>query len=256
MSVLSTHLRVVFAFVIREIATRYGRSPGGYLWAFLEPIAFIAIMSVVLGSIGRMPSLGESFPLFYATGFLAYTSYKGVESYVSSAISANRSLLSYPQVAPIDAVVSRLVLQGTTSILVASLILGVILHTLRHPIHIEWVHIFEAVLLAWSLGVGVGMINCVLFFYYPLYEKAYGVIMKPLFLLSGVFYVPENIPHPYREYILYNPLAHIIMLFRWAFYGERAARGFDLMYVATISFTMLFVGMLLFTLFPVSRQRN
>ncbi|MEV4606204.1 ABC transporter permease [Neorhizobium sp. LMR1-1-1.1] len=256
MTVLSTHLRVVFAFVVREIATRYGKSPGGYLWAFLEPIAFIAVMSVILGSIGRIPALGESFPLFYATGFLAYSLYKSVESYVSSSISANRSLLSYPRVAPIDAVVSRFVLQGTTSILVASLILGVILYTLRHPIHIDWIYIFAAVFLAWSLGVGVGMTNCVLFFYYPLYEKAYGVIMKPLFLLSGVFYVPESIPHPYRDYILYNPLAHIIMLFRWAFYGDRGARGVDLMYVATISFTMLFIGMLMFTLFPISRQRS
>lgn len=95
---LITHIRIVSAFVIREIATRYGRSPGGYVWALLEPVAFIGLMSVLIGSIGRMPALGTSFTLFYATGYLAFSMYKGMEGYLVSAVSGNKALMSYPKV--------------------------------------------------------------------------------------------------------------------------------------------------------------
>ena len=36
-------LRCVIALMLREMATTYGRSPGGYLWVMLEPIAGIAL---------------------------------------------------------------------------------------------------------------------------------------------------------------------------------------------------------------------
>ena len=115
---LTSHLRIVSAFIIREIATRYGRSPGGYIWALLEPLAFIAMMSMLMSAFGRLPSMGDSFPLFYATGFLAFNMYKSMEAYLASSISANKPLMSYPNVAPIDSVIARFILQGATSIVV------------------------------------------------------------------------------------------------------------------------------------------
>ena len=42
-------LRVVFALIIREMSTTYGRSAGGYIWAILEPVGAIALMSLVEG---------------------------------------------------------------------------------------------------------------------------------------------------------------------------------------------------------------
>ena len=39
--------RIVMALMLREMATTYGRSAGGYLWAILEPILGIALLSVI-----------------------------------------------------------------------------------------------------------------------------------------------------------------------------------------------------------------
>ncbi|SMF66043.1 capsular polysaccharide transport system permease protein [Xaviernesmea oryzae] len=253
---LKLHTRIVSAFIIREIASRYGRSPGGYLWAFLQPIAFIVLMSLIMGSLGRMPALGESFPLFYATGFLSFNLYKGMETYLASAVRANKPLMSYPTVAPIDAVAGRFILEGATSLIVSIVILGGAMVFVRHPVQLQWTHIFEAIALAWTLALGVALMNIVLFFRFPLYEKAFGIVMRPLFLLSGVFYVPGEMPHPAREFLLDNPVTHLIMLFRWGFYGDRAAQGLDIWFLSEFTLGTLFVGMCIFTFWPVGRERE
>ena len=52
--------RTVSALVIREMTTSYGRSPGGYIWAILEPVGAVMILSIGFSRL-RQPTLGTSF---------------------------------------------------------------------------------------------------------------------------------------------------------------------------------------------------
>lgn len=256
MNAIKVHLRVVGAFILRETASRYGTSAGGYLWAFVQPIAFIALMGALMGAIGRVPAMGESFLLFYATGYLAFNMFRAMESYLTSSVSANRALLTYPVVAPIDAVFGRFVLEAITSIIVSTIIIGAALHYARHTSPIIWIDIFEAIALAWMMALGVAMANIVLFFHFPLYDKAYKILTRPLFLLSGVFYVPASMPPPFGSYLLDNPLTHLVILFREGFYGESPVNGLDKRFLVESSGAALSVGFILFTFFNVSRLRE
>jgi len=251
-----SHIRIVSAFLLREVATRYGRSPGGYLWAFLEPIAYVSVMSVIFGAFARLPALGESFPLFFATGFLAYNMYSGMASYLTSSVSANKGLLQYPTVSPIDPIVARGVLQAITSLLVAFVILWVTRHGEKHPHSLLWGDIIEAMVAAWALATGVALGNIVLFERFPLYEKLFGIIMRPLFVLSGVFYVPRQMPHPFREFLLANPVTHVVILFREGFYGADIMDGMDFSYLFWFSLILLSSGLFIFTVWPVARRQN
>lgn len=256
MNYLITHIRIVTAFVIREIATRYGRSPGGYVWALLEPVAFIGLMSLLLGSLGRLPALGTSFTLFYATGYLAFSMYKNMEGYLASAVSGNKALMSYPKVSPFDAVVGRFILQAMTSCVVAFVILYAATWTTNQPITIQWNYIVEAIAFAWIMALGVALGNTVLFFKFPLYQKIFEIVTRPLFILSGVFYVPSHMPHPFSDILLANPITQVVVLFREGFYVQHGDTGLDMPFLITTSAGLLFVGMLLFTVFPVARARE
>lgn len=44
---------MIFALLIREMATRFGSKPGGYLWAFLDPAAHILLMTAIFSAIAR-----------------------------------------------------------------------------------------------------------------------------------------------------------------------------------------------------------
>ncbi|WP_156468152.1 ABC transporter permease [Rhizobium sp. Leaf371] len=247
MKVIQSHYRVVAALVIREMSTRFGSKPGGYAWAVLDPIAHIAFMSFIFMGIARHPPLGNSFVLFFATGYLGFQFYQSAAGYVTSAVTSNRALLAYPNVAPIDTVVARLILQFGTNIVVSIAVLLPIIATLKHPVEITWVPLIEGTTAASLLALGIAFTNVVLFQKSPLYEQLFSIISRPLFMLSGVFYLPDSLPTQLRDIILINPVAHMIISFRKGFYPEYRAAGYDPFYMYIFAFSALAFGMCLFT---------
>lgn len=244
---LQAHARIVSALLIREMSTRFGSKPGGYIWALLDPAAHVILLTLLFQVIARTPALGTSFPLFFATGYIAFNFYSSTVNFISSAVKGNKALLSYPNVAPVDTVTARYILQFGTMAVVGFIIIGSILLTLHTTPVLDWSAILEAAIAASLLGLGVGMGNAVLFARAPLYEKVYGIVTKPLMLMSGVFFLPDHIPHPFREFLLLNPIIHVVILFRTGFYPEYRGDALNTEYLYGFILCVLFLGMLLFT---------
>src|SRR5262245_48251372 len=115
---LTTQLRVIGALVLRDTRTRYGRSQLGYLWAIAEPLTYVAFMAALFAGLGRHPPFGSDNALFFASGILPFTLFAALSRSVSGAIEANRALLTYPIVKPIDALLARATLECATAIVV------------------------------------------------------------------------------------------------------------------------------------------
>jgi capsular polysaccharide transport system permease protein len=111
-------LRAIVALMLREMSTRFGRTPGGYVWAILEPIGALIVLAVVFSILLRVPSLGNSFLLFYASGYLPYTVYATVAASVQTAIMFSKPLLMYPAVSWLDAILARFVLNFLTGVVI------------------------------------------------------------------------------------------------------------------------------------------
>lgn len=201
--------RSVSALVLRDMATTYGRSPGGYLWAIVEPVAAIALMSFVFSLLLRAPSLGNNFPYFYASGYLLFTLYSVISGSMSGAIRQSRPLLGYPAVTFVDALLARLILQGMTQILVIFILIGGIIAFYDIPTILDWGAIFNALAMAVALGFGIGVLNCFLSSRFALWERIWGIVTRPLFILSAILFIPEDVPALYRPYLMWNPVAHI-----------------------------------------------
>ncbi|QYA08667.1 ABC transporter permease [Agrobacterium larrymoorei] len=245
---VKTHVRVVASLLVREMSGRFGNRPGGYLWAVLDPAAHIAFLSLVFMAFTRTPALGKSFLLFFATGYVGLQFYTAMASYLNGAVKANRTLLNYPNVAPIDTMVARYLLQLGTTVAVAFCVIGgIILFTVNQPVYLNWPAIIEAAFAGTLIGVGVALFNNVAFLWSPFYEKVFGIVSRPLFMISGVVFLPDALPVAVREIVLLNPLVHMIMLFRTGFYAEYRGSYIDMPYLYTFAFSVIFVGLSLFT---------
>ena len=108
--------RAIGALILREMATTHGRSPGGYLWAVLEPVAGIALLTLIFSLAFRTPALGSNFALFYATGLVPLTFFTVITGRVGSAVNYSRPLLVYSTVTFLDAILARFLLNGLTQI--------------------------------------------------------------------------------------------------------------------------------------------
>jgi capsular polysaccharide transport system permease protein len=209
---------VLFALLMREMTTRFGRSAGGYLWALIEPVGFIALLSLAFSQIAHSPPVGRSFPLFYATGYIAFSFYNDIAALTGRSVHVNRPLLNYPAVAALDTVLARFLLQVLTGLAVASLVFAGILAIFADPVHLKAVPLMLSFALGALLGLGVGLVNCSLFALSKSWELAYGVISRPLFLVSAVFFTFESLPAAAREVLWWNPLIHLVGLMRKGLY--------------------------------------
>lgn len=238
-------LRTVLALVLREMSTRYGRTPGGYAWSILEPLGAIMVLSIGFSLLIRTPSLGHSFLLFYATGYLPFSMYQSISNAVARAIAFSRPLLLYPAVTWIDAVLARFLLNSLTGMVVSVLLLGGILAAIGHRAALDMVPIVEATGLAMLFGLGVGTVNCALSGLFPIWEVAWSIITRPLFLASGILYIYEDLPELAREILWFNPLMHISGIMRSGFYPTYGATYASPLYVLGVSLVLMALGQIL-----------
>ena len=224
------------ALVLREMTSTYGRSPGGYIWAILEPVAGIILLTAVFTAFMRDPPLGTSFPLFYATGMLPFTLFMSISGNLAQAINFSRPLLTYPSVTWVDALIARFILQFLTGLLVAYLIFAGIMFLFPSDVLLDFTTIGLALVGVALLAVGVGTLNCFLFTQFPLWQRAWSILTRPLFIMSGVFYTYETIPQPWRDDVVwYNPIIHMTGMMRRGFYFSYDADYISWVYVLTFA---------------------
>ena len=244
-SATRSSLRAVAALVLREMSTRYGRTPGGYLWAILEPLGMIIILSLAWSLLARTPTLGTSFLLFKATGLLVLQSFTTLGGQVGHALTFSKPLLRYPRVAWIDAVMARFLLNALVGYVAAFLILsGIILYDDIDTL-LRWGAIFLAMGLAAFLGLGVGCLNAYLFMRFPVWQQIWSILTRPLFLISGVIFIYEDLPPFAQKVLWYNPILHLTGLMRDGFYPMYRPDYISLVFVVTCALIPMVLGLLL-----------
>lgn len=210
--------RAIGALVLREITTTYGRSPGGYIWAILEPAAGITLLTLVFSIGFRTPPLGTSFALFYAAGILPLMMYTDISTKLAQTIQFSRALLTYPRITFLDALIARFILNFMTQMMVHFIVLGFILIFLKPTTTLDYSKIGQAYVLTLALAIGIGTLNSFLTLAYPVWQTAWSILNRPLFLVSCVFFIFESVPQPYSDYLWFNPIVHIAGLMRDGFY--------------------------------------
>ena len=236
--------RTIFALMLREMGTTYGRSPGGYLWAILEPVGMIIVLSLAFSLIVRAPALGNNFTLFYATGFLPFELYGSVAGKTAGALQFSRALLAYPSVTWLDAILARFFLAFLTIAAVFCIIIVGILSMADTHVILNFPAIFAGLLLAGLLGLSVGIMNCLLFGLYPMWKSVWGIITRPLFIASGVLFIYEDMPPFVQDILWWNPLMHITGLVRKGFYSTYHASYVSIPYTLGVILIILCMGLL------------
>lgn len=237
--------RTIFALILREMSTKYGRNPGGYVWALVEPLGAIIVLSFGFSLLMRAPSLGSSFLLFYATGYMPFSVYQTISTSTMRAISFSKPLLQYPAVTWLDAILARFLLNLLTGILVAYLLLSGIISFVDTGVVLDFQPIVGSMLLAAMLGLGIGALNCALSGLNPTWDIVWSIATRPLFIVSAILYIMEDMPTYVQNVLWWNPLVHITGLMRAGFFPTYQPQYISGTYVMLISLIALFVGMVL-----------
>jgi capsular polysaccharide transport system permease protein len=237
-------LRTISALMLREMSATYGRNPGGYVWAILEPAMGLALM-VALFSLGfRTPPLGTNFAIFYASGLLPFFMFMTTAAKVQQSIGYSKRLLAYPRVTFMDTLIARFALNLLTQATVSLVILFIILSTSETRTILHLGRLLNAYAMAAAVGFGIGALNSVLVARNPIWSTVWSVITRPLVLVSGVIFLHDRVPEPYDRWLEWNPLVHVVGEARRAFYYSYRGAYVDEVYTYGFALVTTVIGLL------------
>jgi capsular polysaccharide transport system permease protein len=249
---LQIMLDTIFALMMRELKTRFGAKKLGYFWAIAEPAAQASILALMFSLIGRSSLAGVPVALFMISGIMPFKFFSKLLSQLAGSVQANKALFTYRQVSILDPLITRLIIEVITYIVVFCIILSVMAWMGFNVEMQDFLAFLMINVLLISLGLGMGILLCVASAYWEDTTKVVSMIMLPMFMISGIFFTATMIPQKYLYLFDWNPIFHVIELIRQAMFVSYTSPIGDWQYVAFCALVSNAAGLMLY---QVSRQR-
>lgn len=243
LGLLWLQIRVVLALLLREVRMTFGTSHIGYLWAIIQPLVSISFLVFVFFIIGRQSPYGESLSLFFATAILTLELYNKLSVSLMRAFTSNKSLLTYPMVKETDTLFARFLLIACTFVLINLLFYGALISLgwASIPAHPE--KIVLAYLATCALGFGAGTLNAILYQRREAWQHVEKIVARPLFFMSGVFYIPSLLPPEAVTILRWNPILHLVEWTREGYYMNYQSDVLNVGYPLAVAMVLTLVGL-------------
>ncbi|WP_265569765.1 ABC transporter permease [Sphingomicrobium nitratireducens] len=207
-------IRRMRAIMRREIGSRYAGDTVGYLWAYIFPLSWMAVIYLAFIAFGRTSPIDTDIVSFLLSGVLPYLGTRFVINAVVRARTAYRHILILPQVDITLVIFSIFLLELANGIAMFS---GLLLlnyavfgfFEMADPGLVLW-----GFFLAIGSGGAFGFLLVALARISPVIPKSNPIFLRPLFYISGVFFVANELPLGFLTAISWNPLFHAVELLR------------------------------------------
>ncbi len=242
---LWSQMNVVRALLLRETRTRFGAHQLGYLWALLEPVLFVGTFYILFSVAGRSAPSGMAIVPFLITGIIPYQLYQVTASRAVNAVQANKTLLFYPQVRPLDLVFARSTLEIVTLFAVFAFLMGLYALWEGSLTVSSFLVTWTGLALSGGLGAALGLVLSSASVMTNLVSRLVGPFMRPFFWTSGLFFTGAQMPPGIRNLLSYNPLFNTVELVREGWFPSYHAEGLRMGYVIAWILGLTLVGLAL-----------
>lgn len=242
---LRIQARVIYALLLREVITRYGRHGIGVLWVFFEPMLFTLGIAALWYAINLHSIVNIPVIAFAVTGYSSVLIWRTATNRCAKAIEPNRGLLYHRNVKVIDLFITRVLLElvgGTASFVLLTLIFSS-LGIMSLPVDLLTV-IGGWILLSW-LALALGLIVGALSERSDTFERIWQVVNYLIFPVSGAIYMVDWLPSKLQELVLWMPMVHGVEMVRHGFWGDTVRTYEDPMYFVTCNLVLTLFGLLL-----------
>lgn len=240
---MAIQARVVFALVMREIITRYGRHNIGFAWLFAEPMMFTLGVMALWSLFHDASSHHINVMAFAVTSYSTVLVWRNVIGRCSLAVEPNASLLFHRNVRILDLFLARIVLElaGITLSMMV-LISGFVAADLI-PAPADMLTMAAGWgLLAWY-SAAMGLLIGGLSEYSDLVERLWHPIAYFQLPISGAFAMASWLPPGIREMVMIFPVPHCVELFRYGYFGSAIKPYYDVPYVAACCLVITWLGL-------------
>jgi capsular polysaccharide transport system permease protein len=236
--------RVILALMLHKVRTRFFGHGLGYLIAIAWPLSHIVILVAFFAIRGLMTPYGESTALFIGTGAVPFLTFSYTSRFTALTALMARPLLAFPEVKILDILLASVLVEVLGACLVTLLlvIIAWIFNIDARPM--DFVEAAYALGACFLLGAGFGLFNGVIALAFPMWFMVYTLLTIVLWLSSGVIFVPDAMPEPWRSILAYNPILQLIEWTRSAYYEGYGSITLDRRYTLEVGVASVFCGLL------------
>lgn len=235
-------LRVIYALIMREIHTRYGRENIGFLWVLGEPILFCAGVAILWTAIRPSHEHGLPMTAIVITGYVPLTMWRHCLGHAVKAFEANGSLLFHRQVTPMTIIIARASLEIIGTIMAGLLVAcGAIFMGFMKPPQYYGI-LYLGLFFQTVFCIAMAMIFASLSEMSELVEKVMNVFSYLTLPFTGAFTMVSWLPQKYRWYMMLSPSVDNIEMIREGQFGLNAHAHYDIFYCCWINLLLLIIG--------------
>jgi capsular polysaccharide transport system permease protein len=242
---IDKHRRIMWALLMRELSTRYGRDDIGFLWVIAEPLLFASAVSVLWSYLRTPFENGIRIVPFVITGYLPLILVRQTVNFSVSAVKVNSNLLYHRQITPLHLFISRFLIEFlgvSTAFVVISSVL-IFMNLMDVPKNFL-VMLSGWLLLAW-LAFGMALIMGALAEIFDFVERIVQIITYVYIPLSGAFIMAATLAPAVRRTILLLPFIHCTEMIRSGWFGEFITVYYNPPYVAEWAAGFTLLGLIL-----------
>ena len=242
------HRRILWALLMREISTRYGRDNIGFLWVIVEHLVF-ACGVAVLWSIVRPPyDHGIKVVPFVMTGYLPVILIRQTSSFCVTGVKVNNELLYHRMISPLHIFITRFGVEFI-GITVAFVFLTsvLMLFGIMSPPHefVDLGYVYGGWLILSVMTFGFAVTFGALSEIFEFVERFVQITTYVLIPISGSFFMVSWLPAWTQKYALAIPCVHCFEMIRRGFFGEYVKTYFDTWYAIAWAGIFTIIGLLL-----------
>jgi ABC-2 type transport system permease protein len=208
---------LIWALALKELKIRYKRSVLGFLWALLNPMLLMLVLTVVFSKLMATPKV--HFPIFLLSVLIPWTFFSQSLSYAAESIVSNGDLIKKVRVAklvfPVAAVVSNMI-----NFLLSLIPLALIVLVMRHPFYVTWLYLPVPIIALTLLTLGATFFFAAINVYYRDVSHILQIVLQVWFYVTPIIYSIDDIhiPAHYAFIFKLNPIIYVLNGFRLSVY--------------------------------------
>ncbi len=240
----------IVSSVRNDLRARVARSQLGAAWVVLQPLAQVAIFSLVLSEVlaARLPGTTSkhAYAIYLMAGSMAWALFLEITTRCLGIFVGNAALLkkiAFPRIClPIIAVGASLL-----NNLLLFLAMVAIFALMGHPPSLAFAWLPLLTLVTTALALGLGLLLGVVNVFVRDVGQVMTIVLQLLFWLTPIVYMPDIVPARYAGWLALNPLAPLVRAYQQVIlYGHSPFPGSGLAYTVIVAAVLLVAAFALF----------